>query len=193
MITVCVTSLSSSRDALNSNILDIKAQYKKWNKYHLGLPSKFIHRFILAGFFPFTISIQIYAIFLSVSLCQLKTCDFSHYITRRLFLLSYVSKKKLHLQNSSLSFAVTLWQCTAMRTSCHKATVSANWMVICTGITLCVTDHFWVNSEYTVAFNGERCYTHIFHSLLFLFLLYPPSTYAHLDEINSSQLTDRRF
>lgn len=34
--------------------------------------------------------------------------DFLHHITHRLFLLSYVSRKKLHLPNPSLSFTMTL-------------------------------------------------------------------------------------
>lgn len=121
-----------------------KSPWLAWQIHSQVYPSK------LFSFYYLYTNLCYISVSVTASAEDLGYCDFSRYITRRLFLLSYVSKKKLHLPNPSLSFAMTLWQCTAIRTSCHKATDSANWMAICTGITLCVTDHFWGSSEYTV-------------------------------------------
>lgn len=141
MITLSVTTWSSSPDTLNSNsMLDIKAWYKKMKQISPWLAQKIhsqVYPIKIFSFYYLYTNLCYISVSVIVSDEDLGYYDFLHHITHRLFLLSYVSRKKLHLPNPSLSFTMTLWQCTAIRTSCHKAIVSANWMVICTVTTLC--------------------------------------------------------
>lgn len=99
-------------DTLNPNIPILRhAKKEKESNITLSCIANSFTGLSQQAFFPLTISIknlQYISVSVTMSPQDLGYRDFLHYITCRLLLLSYVSKKKHNLPNLSLSFAMTL-------------------------------------------------------------------------------------